>query len=230
MHHGYQGSCSNRGRADEGITGMTESGAEKKYKASDGEGQLPALRIKNVTLQDNAIKRIYFEAFSKKDRMPYPLMVAMSKLPNTQFQAFYDRDIPCGFTYYAVVGKIIFVMFFAVDTKLRSRGYGSAILQEIKKAYPEKKIVISIEPCDKGTDDFQLREKRKAFYLKNGYRETGYRMRLNNTEQEIIITNGEFNKKEFRLFFVAYSNGTVWPKIWKRDEAITESGGVLHNV
>lgn len=36
--------------------------------------------------------------------------------------------------------------------------------------------------------------------------------------QEIIIANGEFIKKELRWFFAFYSNGTVWPKIWKQTE------------
>lgn len=41
-------------------------------------------------------------------------------------------------------------------------------------------------------------------------------MKLNGVVQEIIITNGEFIKREFRLFFALYSNGTMWPKIWER--------------
>lgn len=49
-------------------------------------------------------------------------------------------------------------------------------------------------------------------------------MKLNGTVQEIIITNGEFIKMEFRLFFALYSNGTMWPQIWK--QAATEEAAV----
>lgn len=107
-------------------------------------------------------------------------------------------------------------MFFAVERSLRSKGYGSAILREIQSRYPDKKIIISIESCDESAPDIVLRKRRKAFYLRNGYRETGYFMKLNGVVQEIIITNGEFIKREFRLFFALYSNGTMWPKIWER--------------
>lgn len=96
--------------------------------------------------------------------------------------------------------------------------YGSAILQEIQYKYPGKKIVISIEPCDKNAPDIELRVRRKDFYLRNGYRETGYRMKLNGVVQEIMISNGEFDRKQFRTFFAVYSNGTVWPRIWKQTE------------
>lgn len=171
---------------------------------------------KKVKISNTDIKRIYFEAFPKRERMPFPLMVAMSKLWNTQFSGFYDGDIPCGFIYLASNRKIVFVMFFAVDECLRSKGYGSFILQQLRNKYPDKKIIISIELCDNSAPDIGLRKRRKSFYLRNGYKETGYKIKLNGVVQEIIITNGEFIKKEFCSFFVLYSFGSVYPKIWKQ--------------
>lgn len=82
------------------------------------------LRTQKVKIINTDIKRIYFEAFPKRERMPFPLMVAMSKLWNTQFFSFYDSEIPCGFIYLASNRSIVFVMFFAVDKFLRSKGYG----------------------------------------------------------------------------------------------------------
>ena len=94
------------------------------------------LRMQKVKINNKDIKRIYFEAFPQKERMPFPLMVAMSKLWNTQFFGFYDGDIPYGLIYLASNRKIVFVMFLAVDKYLRSKGYGSFILQQIEKKYP----------------------------------------------------------------------------------------------
>lgn len=176
------------------------------------------IRTKNVRLNSTEIKRIYFESFPKKERMPFPMMVAMSKLWNTEFLGFYDANTLCGFVYLAHNSKIVFVMFLAVDKALRSKGYGSVILQYIQNKYPEKKIIISIEPCDKDAANIKLRTRRKEFYMRNGYKETGYMMKLNGVVQEIIISNGEFDKKQFRTFFAVYSNGTVWPRIWKQSE------------
>lgn len=173
------------------------------------------LKAANVKLNNAGVKRIYLDAFPKEERMPFPMMVAMSKLWNTNFWAFYNEDVLCGFVYMAMNRSLVFIMFFAVNKALRSQGYGSAILQEISKKYPNKKIIISIEPCDKHAPDLKIRKMRKAFYLKNGYQETGYKVKLNGVVQDIIIKNGEFSRKEFRSFFAVYSNGTVWPQIWK---------------
>lgn len=176
------------------------------------------LIAKKVKLSSKDVKRIYFDSFPKNERMPFPMMVAMSKLWNTQFLRFYDGDVLCGFIYLATNRKLAFVMFFAVDEKLRSKGCGSTILQEIRNRYPNKKIIISIEPCDADAPDIAAREKRKAFYLRNGYKETGYLVKLSGVVQEIIISGGEFVKSEFRAFFALYSNGTMWPRIWSRSE------------
>ena len=176
------------------------------------------MNVKKVKLGHSDVKRIYFESFPQSERMPFPLMVAMSKLWNTDFLGFYEEDTLCGFIYLAHNRKIVFVMFFAVDAALRSKGFGSAILQEIQKKYPTKKIIISIEPCDETAPDIEIRKKRKAFYLRNGYKETGYMIKLAGVVQEIIIANGEFNKSQFKRFFVLYSNGTMWPRIWKQSE------------
>ena len=75
---------------------------------------------------------------------------------------------------------------------------------EIKNRYPEKQIIVSIEPCDDSAPDIEIRKKRKAFYKRNGYYETGYMIKLSGKEQEIMITNGDFDKKEFFcfLFFI----------------------------
>lgn len=176
------------------------------------------IRNQKVKLKNSDVKNIYFHSFSKKERMPFPMMVAMSKLWNTEFLGFYDGDTTCGFVYLAHNRKIVFVMFLAVEETLRAKGYGSAILREIQNKYPDKKIIVSIEPCDNNAPDRELREKRKAFYLRNGYRETGYLMKLNGIVQEILIRNGEFDKKQFRSFFAVYSNGTMWPRIRKHSK------------
>ena len=74
--------------------------------------------------------------------------------------------------------------------------------------------MLLLDPPYHSAPDIEVRKRRKAFYRKNGYSETGYMIKLSGVVQEIMITNGDFDKKEFLLFFIFYSNGTVWPKIW----------------
>ena len=177
------------------------------------------LSVQTVGFFSRNVRQMYLRAFPSEERMPFPAMVAMSKLWHTDFLEFYDGDTLCGFVYLAHNRKLVFIMFLAVDEVLRSKGYGSAILHEIRNRYSDKKLIVSIEPCDAAAPDPTLRARRKAFYSRNGYQQTGYRMRLGGVDQEILICSGPFDKGEFRLFFVLYSNGTVWPKIWRQEKA-----------
>ncbi len=163
------------------------------------------------------IKEIYTASFLKEDRMPFWLMLALAKTKSTDFLAFYDGDTLCGFVYLAAVKDLAFVMFFAVDETLRSKGYGEKILEQVQSIHPDRKIIISIERCDEPAEDREQRLRRKRFYLRNGYAETGYFLEMGNKAQEIFIKNGTFQPKEFFLFFLKYSNGTVRPKIWRNE-------------
>lgn len=98
------------------------------------------IRNQKVNLKNADVKKVYFDSFPKKERMPFLMMVAMSKLWNTEFLGFYDGDTLCGFVYLAHNSKIVFVMFLAVDETLRLKGYGSAILQEIQKNILKKRL------------------------------------------------------------------------------------------
>lgn len=70
------------------------------------------MQIQKVKLGSSDVKEIYFDSFPKNERMPFPMMVVMSKLWNTEFLAFYDNDKLCGFIYLAHNRKVVFVMFF----------------------------------------------------------------------------------------------------------------------
>ena len=177
------------------------------------------MRVEKVrkSKKKQEIKDIYISAFSKEDRMPFWMTILMSYLWNTEFLAFYDKNDLCGFVYMATIKRQTFVMFFAVPENLRSKGYGSRILTEIQSLHPKNKILISIEPCDENAEDIELRLRRKKFYLNNEYIETGYFIKLGGKKQEIIIKNGVFNKREFKLFFMIYSNFTMIPKIWSME-------------
>lgn len=176
------------------------------------------LKMENVTLINKnrqKVKEIYKSSFRKEDRMPFMLMLLMASLKSTHFISFHDGDTLCGFVYMAAIKRITFVMFFAVDESIRSKGYGSRILDKIQSLHPDNKIIITIERCDEDAEDIEERLRRKKFYANNGYMQAEYMVKLGNQKQEILIKNGEFNKREFTLFFLRYSNFTIMPKVWK---------------
>ena len=175
------------------------------------------MRWKNVVFckDKRRIKKTYYESFSKKERMSWTLMLSLSCTPTTKFRSFYDDEKLCGFIYYGALGNYVFVMFFAVDTKLRSRGYGSKILAELRTQYPNRKILVTIDPPSR--DGVDIKTRRKQFYIRNGFKETGYYIKSFGNEQEILLSGGKFSKVGFSVFLLIYSCFAIWPRIEKHD-------------
>lgn len=175
------------------------------------------LRIESVlkSKRKNEIKEMYFSSFPPEERMSFILMLCLSCLWNTEFLSFYDENTLCGLAYMATIGKQTFMMFFAVPEKIRAQGYGGRILDTIQSRHPDNKIIVSIEPCHESVENREQKLRRKRFYIRNGYEETGYSMKLGGQKQEILIKNGTFSKRSFIRFFLIYCCGTVIPKIWK---------------
>lgn len=174
------------------------------------------LTVTPVTLKNiKEVKKIYTYSFAKEDRMSPLLMLMLSKTKNTDFLSFYNKAILCGFVYMASINGLTFIMFFAVDKKLRSKGFGSQILDIVQSMYPDNKLIVSIDTCDKNAAYIEQRLRRKNFYNSNGYADTKYLLDMSDKAQEILIKNGEFDKDEFCSFFKKYSNGSINPKIWQ---------------
>ena len=50
--------------------------------------KMTEFRNRKVKFSSADVKQIYYDSFPKNERMPFPMMVAMSKLWNTEFLGF----------------------------------------------------------------------------------------------------------------------------------------------
>lgn len=172
------------------------------------------MELSEVTRKNaKAVKAIYHAAFPKEERMPFWTMRLLAKMPTTQLLAFYEGGTLCGFAYVGLGEKVAFLMFLAVDQASRSQGHGSAILQALRERYPYHKHLVSIELCGEGVPNREQRLRRKAFYLRNSYQETGWQITLSKLPQEVLVANGDFSPQELRDFFQTYSNHTMNPPL-----------------
>lgn len=172
-----------------------------------------ALAVEPVSLRNRGdVKRIYNDAFPKGDRIPFWMLQTVAKRRATEMFVFRDGDACVGMDYAVSIDGITFVLFLAVDKRVRSRGYGSRILDQIKADHPDD-IIVSFEPSVEGADGCGPGSRRKAFYLRNGFRETGYAGVMGGKSQEIMVYNGAFDPDSFREFFRKYSNGATCPEI-----------------
>lgn len=86
--------------------------------------------------------------------------------------------------------QMLLLDYFAASVKMRGRGYGSAALQKLKEVCSDwKGIVIEVEdnelPMDESTRE--IRNRRIAFYTRNGCRMTSTRSHVFGVAYRIMV-------------------------------------------
>jgi GNAT superfamily N-acetyltransferase len=161
------------------------------------------------------IRALYTSAFPKEERLPFFALRALTVREGCNITAYYDGDTFCGFTYDAVRGDILYLMFFAVNGALRGKGYGSAILSYLKEQYPDKAIVLNIELLDPDAENYDDRVRRLRFYEKNGFHDTGYNIDEVGGTFRILSTAKDFVPDAYLAVFKWLSFGIWRPRITK---------------
>lgn len=144
------------------------------------------MRLNNINKYNRKnIKQIYESSFPKYERFDFKLLEKCAKESNVTFKAIIiDEDIiGIEFIINYDTGNnddINYLMYFAIDEKYRNKGYGGQRIRELTLA---GNILLAIErPIDKIT------QKRKNFYLRNGFYETGCVINDSGQEYEFLCS------------------------------------------
>ncbi|MHC8518927.1 GNAT family N-acetyltransferase [Weissella confusa] len=123
------------------------------------------------------------------------------------FSAYYDDNQIVGMIYTTKTQNTIFVLYLATNARIRSRGYGTKILQQLIRENPNQEIVLNIEPQDVSADNADQRAKQLRFYQKNGFTLTGYVVEDSTQEFDILSTSNHFLSKSGEKAVVWFSEG-----------------------
>jgi ribosomal protein S18 acetylase RimI-like enzyme len=157
------------------------------------------------------MKKIYQSSFPKNERFPFWILKHCSKEKNVLFNAILDNDKIIGIEYIINCENYAYLMYLAVDEDQREKGYGTKILDDLTKKY--KTIILSIERTNKDLND--IREKRKNFYLKNGFYETNKFIEDTGVQYEILCTNKDFTitKEKLEERYTKMTNSIMMKKL-----------------
>ena len=117
--------------------------------------------------------RLNMDAFPDEERLDTELLARLSEQGRLELLGIYDNDSYIGFTVIFHGERSVYVFFLAIDPAWRSHGYGSAVLNALRVRYAGRQLVLDIEPLDPAASNYEQRLRRKSFYLRNGFRESG---------------------------------------------------------
>lgn len=154
------------------------------------------------------IKELYMISFPERERYSLPMLGLLALRRSVRFLAFYDGEKFCAMTYLIKRDGMVYIVYLATNPVLRSRGYGSAVLDWIRQAYPDCQLVLDIEPMDEESDNLDQRLRRKAFYLRNGFNDSGWRMVEGAERYDILCTGKSLDIEEVRRLLARFAFGT----------------------
>ena len=154
-------------------------------------------------------------AFPKVEQMSPRYLNLMSKRKCIHFDAYYDETLFIGFTYLVESKNMVFITYIAVNNEIRSKGYGSQILNTIKSRFPGKTISLNVERLIEDCDNYEQRVKRVKFYERNNFFLTDKLVSNGKEKFSIMSTEKEFSIKDYRNALKKYSFGLYAPKVTK---------------
>ena len=141
---------------------------------------------------------VNLEAFPPEELMSTEMQMELAAKGSLEVWAVYDGQSFVGFTTVYPHTRLAYVFFLAVSSKTRSHGYGSRILSMLREQYSGKRIVLDIEPLDPGAPNYDIRVRRKQFYLRNGFLESGYLLEYCGLSFEILYDGpGSFSLADY---------------------------------
>ena len=174
------------------------------------------LNVKKVTNESAdklQVMELYEEAFPPAERMPFDLMLEINKLDNVDLCSVYDDDEFVAFYLLVTYNKVAYVSFLAVVPDKRGHNYGSMIMDLIKESYPDHSILIDEEPVTPESDNYEQRVARERFYLRNGFKSTGYIVTAYGQDYEILSTSNDFELSDYQNIFISLGYSSFNPNV-----------------
>ena len=162
---------------------------------------LQIIEIKKGSPYLPQVQALYESAFPANERIPMKQL--LDNKIKREFWAFFDGDLFCGFSNSISHGDITNIVYFAVVPELRCRGYGSKILQAIRRQHPNTRIVVDIEVEEdsKDAEELERRNRRRDFYLRNGFDAAPVEYHWQGEYYRLLSAGGTVTDKEFRDFW-----------------------------
>lgn len=155
----------------------------------------PIAHLENKYIRN--MKRLNKQAFPKSERIPFDQLMDLSNSNNFDFLAIKNGETFIGHYLIAKNPDTVYIFFFAVTKKQRSKGYGRQILDAIKEYYPYQQIVLDMVEVDEDEPHAGQLKTKIGFYKQNGFHETGYDLSYAGMKFELLCSKKAFDKDSF---------------------------------
>lgn len=129
--------------------------------------------------------------FARNELKPLSAIRNMWERDAYDCYGLFDGDAILGYAFFARLGRSLLFDYFAIAEGRRDEGLGSVFLQKLADCFENADLVIGeVEAPDSARDaeTRALRERRLAFYLRNGCRETEVRASVFGVDYRLLVS------------------------------------------
>ena len=138
---------------------------------------------------------LYERSFPEHERVAPWMLRFAARRDSCDFLAFYDAGDLCALAYTVTTGRLTYLLYLAVDDRMRGRGYGTRVLTWLKARRPRRPIALGIEPLYPDAPNYEQRVRRLAFYERNGFCDTGYVYTENGDTYTVLYDGVQFDPR-----------------------------------
>ena len=146
------------------------------------------------------VRRLYETAFPKEEQIPWKDLMRLMKTMSLDFAVYYEDENPVGLTIVYPRKQFNWFWYFAVPEELRGQGIGQRILTQLIEKYGGQSNILDMESPEQVCENSEQRKRRHAFYLRNGFRDTGVGKSFKGIDYTIMmIGEGTFTQSDYDL-------------------------------
>ena len=155
------------------------------------------------------------DLFPPEEQNPIDYLLKLAENPMVNFWAYYDDDVFCGMSYVVESEELLFGLYLGIPKELQSKGYGTAIINDTRKAFNGKDFVIHVEDPHQEVPNQEQRRRRISLYERLGFMDTGYRIDGGDTIFWLMFTAKDFDIEWYMKLMHDYSYGEYTPPVYK---------------
>lgn len=175
------------------------------------------------------VRQLYETAFPVEEQIPWPDLMELMQLMPLDFRTYHMPDGTfAGFTIIyrracktggslSETKAYDWFWYFAVEPHLRGRGIGQEILSQLIAEYREKSLILDIESPRQQCSNAEQHQRRCAFYLRNGFRDTGVERSFDGIDYTILMRgNGDFTMRDY--YAIISELRSLWKKVTPKND------------
>lgn len=149
-----------------------------------------------------AIALLYESAFPPDERMPFERVLQKCEAGVMRLLSVESDDGEfLGFANITLCLDVLALNYFAILPEKQGNGYGMSVVDELKKRYPERSIVIDIEDDSVECANAEQRKRRRAFYERLGFCAMPYHLKIFGVSSIIMSSGREYSFEEYKEIF-----------------------------